>query len=57
MISKFKDSLSESVYIVLINMVAILIMSAKLAFLGLLKINVFEIKVKNDVIISVHNIM
>ena len=36
---------SKSLIIVLINMVTILMMSAKMATLGLLKIRVFEIKV------------
>ena len=46
---------SSSVIVVLINMIAILIMSAKLVSLGPLKIKVFWIKIC-DVIISVHNV-
>ena len=45
----------ESLKVVLINMVAILMMSAKLTTLGLLKINVFWNKVY-DIIISVHDV-
>ena len=46
---------SKSLIIVLINMVTILMMSAKMATLGLLKIRSFWIKVY-DVIISAHDV-
>ena len=45
----------ESLHIVLINMVTILMMSAKMTTLGLLKIKVFWNK-GYDVIISVHDV-
>ena len=45
----------ESLKVVLINMIPIFIMSAKLATLGPLKINVFW-KNLHDVVISVHEI-
>ena len=44
----------ESLKVVLINMVAISMMSAKLATLGFLKITIFQNK-SYDVIISVHD--
>ena len=48
-------TLLESLRVALISVVAILIMSAKFATLGLLKINVFW-KKYFDVIISAHNV-
>ena len=48
-------TLFNSLKVVLINMVATLMMPAKLATLGLLKINVYWIK-GYDVIISVHDV-
>ena len=48
-------TLLESLRVALISVVAILIMSAKFATLGLLKINVFW-KKYFDVMISAHNV-